>query len=145
MTNNRVRHWWKRLNQSWNMRLVEKFGSNPPEDWSDLIARCDDSRMEQALFKLQAETPVHPPTLGQLRAAIPQRHGNVASAPERLAEHVMQVKSLCEHQSSKPWTYFGERGEDGSSHGWISTKGVKVPKCDECNRTGVTVYIADVA
>src|SRR5690606_34233952 len=64
---------WERLGQWYGSRLADAYGPTPPEDWAELIDRTDDERLEDALVSVRRESPVFPPTLGQLEAAIPKR------------------------------------------------------------------------
>ncbi len=144
---------WKRLASWYGARLAEQYGDNPPEDWADLIDRTDDERLEQALAAVRRASPTHPPTLGQLEAAVPSRH--LASDPSSVsilsaAAMRMLGKSLCMHQIAMPWNYFGpveefaSKNRDGEIVSHPRVRGVQIPPCAACGTQSRRLLLDDV-
>jgi hypothetical protein len=78
---------WAKLGQWYGSRLADNYGTTPPEDWCELIDRTDDDRLLDALLAVRRESPIHPPTLGQIENSIPKREsGNSGpSKPGRIS------------------------------------------------------------
>jgi hypothetical protein len=137
----RVDRFWKRLAMSYGSRLFEQYGENAPEDWAAVIDRTDDERLETALFAVRRESPNHPPTLGQLEAAIPGRTfgPETPSKPQTICDYALRTigKELCRHQIARPWTYFGPTREyvrGNTVTTYVDPRGVWVPPCEPCER-----------
>lgn len=133
---------WKRLAQWYGARFLETYTTEPPEDWARLVDETSPERMEQALLAVRRESPVHPPTLGQLEAAIPPQRldaGNAPSTNQQLATFALRriAGELCRHQMVSSWNYFGDR-EMGFS-------GVQIPSCDECGKRSHRFLASELA
>lgn len=134
---------WDRLRQWYGARLVEQYGDVPPPDWCDVFDRTDDERLEDALLTVRRDSPIHPPTLGQIEVAVPKRQASGApSKPQQLADLMMQKhgREMCVHQIATTWNYFGPMREFQFagikppvfvSH--PDPHGVQVPACARCS------------
>lgn len=122
---------WRRLAEFYGARLADQFGAEPPPEWCKVIDRTDPERLEKGLMAVRRDHLQHPPSLPQFEACIPRRKFGTAdlSVPDRLAAHARATLNLCEHQVSKPWSFFGQRTDDGSRDGAIDTRGVVIPAC----------------
>jgi hypothetical protein len=146
---------WARLGQWYGSRLAESYGPTPPEDWAELIDRTDDDRLDSALLAVRRETPIHPPTLGQLENALPKKQVVASGAPtkvQQLAELMLRKhnKDLCRHQFAKPWTYFGPPVEfpipntkPALSVTLPDPRGVTVSECEACHKPSYRVLLVD--
>lgn len=144
---------WMRLGSWYGSRLGEAYGPTPPDDWVALIDRTDDERLEQGLLKVRRESPIHPPTLGQLEAAIPRRQfdGGGISPLAKLSDHVMRTRELCKHQVAASWSWFGpeeellsrSRGDEVVRQ--AVPKGVVIPACPHCDKQSVRAMLDEVA
>ena len=141
----RAKRFWKRCIQSWGTKLTEQYGTTCPDDWCKAINRTDNERLDMAIIALRQETPIWPPTLGQLEAAIPRKqiHGG-DSIPDRLAQYAVSKFRLCEHQSMRPWNYFGELVDDGSKIGFPITKGVVIQECGDCRQSSHRLLVTEL-
>lgn len=145
---------WKRLSSWYGARLAEQYGAQPPEDWCELIDRTDPERLDLALMAVRRTSPAHPPTLGQLEGAIPNRqNSNEPSLVEQLSAGVMRFlgKQLCKHQIAAVWNYYGPIEEHSSKHrnGEISVHprpvGVQIPACADCGNGSHRMTLEDIA
>lgn len=145
---------WSRLGQWYGSRIAESYGDIPPPDWCALIDRTDDERLDVALMNVRRETPIHPPTLGQLEAALPQRRhqSNREDGPmARLVTHVLKTRQPCPHQVRSGWSWFGpeeevvskQRGSEVVRH--VMPRGCVVPECAECGKPSVRALLDEVA
>lgn len=142
---------WDRLGQWYGSKLADSYGPTPPEDWAVLIDRTDDERLEQALLAVRRESPVFPPTLGQIESQIPKRAtGGGPSKPQQLAELMLKTHDLCEHQRARPWNYFGPLREflmpkiDPPLYvTHPDPRGVQVPACEQCGKPSYRVKLED--
>lgn len=143
---------WERLGQWYGSRLADAYGPTPPEDWAELIDRTDDERLEIGLVAVRRATPVFPPTLGQLEAAIPKRESLAPNAPSRaqMAADAMMAKygkELCKHQLAGRWTYFGPVQDFPNKHSLPEivqhplVRGVHVDPCSQCDKPSRRVTI----
>jgi len=103
---------WDRLRQWYGARVAEQYGAVPPLDWCAIIDRTDDERIETALATVRRESPAHPPTLGQLEAAIPKRDlwsNNQRSQIDQFADFAVSklTRIMCQHQVAMRWNFFG--------------------------------------
>lgn len=143
---------WDRLGQWYGSRLADSYGPTPPEDWVTVIDRTDDERLDQALSHVRHQTPIHPPTLGQLEDAIPKREtGNSGpSKPQRLADLMMRLhgRDMCPHQIRSVWNYFGPlvtfeiKGDKKAPPQYVThpdPRGVQAPSCDACGKASYRV------
>jgi len=136
----RAQRAWDRLISWYGTRFGEQYGKHPPEDWSALIDRTDDKRLDEAMLTVRRNSPAHPPTLGQLEAAIPARADRGGkSVPELLCEHTTATlgSQLCQHQLQRPWNYFGD-----ARTGIVS--GVQIASCEPCGRPSHRVLARDL-
>lgn len=132
----RVSRIWNRLGQWYGARWGDSYGTVPPDDWAALIDRTDDDRIEHALAETRKASPVHPPTLGQLEAAIPKKRRPEDPSPAKvLCDFVLKHRNPCAHQVQRTWSYFG--GPEG-------VKGAVVPECSECSRPSMRVKLEEV-
>ena len=127
MISARHRKLWKRLVQNYGTRMTEQYGTQPPEDWCDVIDRVSDEQLDRAMVAIRRQHLKFPPTLGEFEAAIPERRiGPDASVPDLLAQGAVRAFRLCLHQLAMPWTYFGDATTN-------ETHGVVIPACrNEC-------------
>ncbi len=136
---------WNRLKSWWGVRLAEQYGDQPPDDWKKVFDGTDDERLERALTAIRTQSPIHPPTLGQLEAAIPKRDlgGRRQSLSERLCEFAIQRlgRVLCVHQCRGPWNYFGSHFLMGEVP---DLRGVQIPECEPCQRQSHRVMVAEM-
>lgn len=143
---------WDRLRQWYGARLAEQYGDVPPDDWCALIDRTDDERLAQALERIRDESPVYPPTFGQLEQAIPRKraHDGGPSVPDQLCRFIAEHRRTCEHQRAKTWAYFGPitefppnktREEPKSTP---EPRGVVIPACAECGISSIRVTTKDL-
>ena len=148
----RVDRTWKRLGSWYGTRLTEQYGEHASEDWADLIDRTDDERLEDALLKVRRDSPIHPPTLGQLEAAIPRKEAqgpNVPSRAQRAAELMLAThgQELCAHQLRSPWSYFGPVQEFTNKQSQVVShplvRGVQVGPCEQCGLPSYRVLLSD--
>jgi hypothetical protein len=134
---------WDRLKSWYGTRLADSYGDAPPEDWCELIDRTDPERLEEALATVRSESPVYPPTLGQLEASVPKRRDS--SGPSMaflLSEHAVKKlqTQFCPHQLRGPWNYFGpvreykRLGTKSEAVKHPEVRGVHVPACQECGK-----------
>jgi hypothetical protein len=120
--------------------MAEQLGKNPPEDWAHLFDRTDDERLEDALLAVRRTSPSHPPTLGELEAAIPVRRTNTEkSVPEQLTTHAAAKfgLELCPHQLVASWNFFGDVVQG-------IVKGVQIPGCSACSTPSHRVLDTDL-
>lgn len=146
---------WERLGQWYGSRLADAYGPTPPEDWAELIDRTDDERLEDALVSVRRESPVFPPTLGQLEAAIPKRQhasGREPSKAQQIADLMLKKhgREMCVHQLAQPWNYFGPLREFQMPNTkpplYIThpdPRGVVVADCRDCGKPTFRVLIED--
>jgi hypothetical protein len=138
---------WNRLASWYGSRLAEQYGPHPPEDWCTIIDRIHDERLDAALSKVRHDSPMHPPTLGQLEAAIPvdaPKHPARHSPAELLCEFAVRKlqHSLCKHQIARTWNYFGSpRPEDRAVQ---PISGVQIPACSECDLPTHRVLLSEL-
>ncbi len=142
---------WDRLKQWYGTRLADSYGDLPPEDWCTFFDRTDAERLDAALIHVRHQTPVHPPTLGQLEDAVPKRDsGNSGpSKPQRLANLLLATHPLCHHQRAARWNYFGpmatfEIQVDKKKPDYVThpdPRGVQCPPCDLCDRPSFRVLL----
>lgn len=138
---------WKRLGSWYGARLFEQYGQHPPEDWCELFDRTDDERLWDALLAVRRESPVHPPTLGQIEAALPKKQwasNGEPSKPQQCADLMLAKhgEDMCKHQRAMPWNYFGPMREfevlpKSKPPMYIThpdPRGVQVPACEECGK-----------
>lgn len=144
---------WDRLRQWYGARLAEQYGDVPPPDWCDVVDRTDDERLDAALSHVRHQTPVHPPTLGQLEDAIPKRdtgnHG--PSKPQRLSDLMFREHgaAMCRHQFSRPLSYFGplttfELKSDSKKPNYVThpePRGAVMSACEECGKPSFRVLL----
>jgi hypothetical protein len=133
--------------------MAENYGPTPPEDWCEVIDRTDDDALNTALLHVRRQSPIHPPTLGQIEDAIPKREtGNTGpSKPERLAALMIAKHGaeMCKHQRAKTWNYFGpmntfelktdKKKPDYVTH--VDPRGVQCQPCDECGKASFRVLL----
>lgn len=143
---------WERLGQWYGSKLADSYGPTPPEDWAELIDRTDDERLMDALLAARRETPIFPPTLGQIEALIPQRkqQSRGPSKPEQIAE-LMLRNPLCKHQLSGRWSFFGPPREfevlpkrkppEFVTH--PDPRGAQVDACEKCESPSYRVLLED--
>lgn len=141
---------WERLGQWYGARMADSYGPTPPDDCAELIDRTDDVRLWDALFAVRKETPIFPPTLGQLEAALPRRNLDADRQPSKaqtlcelmLKTHGMQ---MCMHQHARPWNYFGPVSEfavaNKQSVSHADPRGAQVPACEACGRPSYRVTL----
>jgi hypothetical protein len=144
---------WDRLGQWYGSRLADNYGPTPPEDWCEVIDRTDDERLHSALSHLRHQSPVHPPTLGQLEDAIPKRETGLGgpSSPTRLAELLLKThgSEMCAHQFRMGWNYFGplttfEVSVDKKKPDYVThpdPRGVQCPPCEACEKPSYRVLL----
>jgi len=136
----RARLVWQRLTECYGARLLETYGTDIPKPWLDAIEKLSDESIAQALIRVRAESPVHPPTLGQF-----ERAGIITSKAPRPGEPTIQ-EQLCEYVArqlsrqlitvearmafSRPWTYrYREWRDDTRPKGF--------ERCAECTAVEV--------
>ncbi len=145
---------WKRLGSWYGTRLVEQYGEHPPEDWAEIIDRTDDERLDDALLQVRRDTPIHPPTLGQLEAALPKKQwtsDGQPSKPQQIADLMLEKHGaeMCIHQLARPWSYFGPMAEFEvlpKSKPPVYTRhpdarGVVVAPCEHCDKPSYRVLL----
>lgn len=105
-----------------------------------------------ALLAARRETPIFPPTLGQIEALIPQRkqQSRGPSKPEQIAE-LMLRNPLCKHQLSGRWSFFGPPREfevlpkrkppEFVTH--PDPRGAQVDACEKCESPSYRVLLED--
>lgn len=149
----RAQRVWDRLLSWYGARLAEQFGKHPPDDWAVLFDRTDDERLEQALLAVRRSSPGHPPTLGEIEAALPAKPmGNKSdlNPAEALCAFVVRNRETCQHQRMRPWSYFGpvvdfptNKARDYPvSH--PSIRGVVVPSCGDCGKPSLRVMLDEL-
>lgn len=150
----RAQKLWDKLASWYGARIAEQYGANPPEDWAELFDRTDPDDIASALIDARRLSPIHPPTLGQVEAAIPrkQRTGpGEKSKPEKIAELMLAKhgKDLCPHQCARPWNYFGpmttfELLPKRVPPQYVThpdPRGVQVPPCEACGKPSFRVTL----
>jgi hypothetical protein len=142
---------WEKLGQWYGSRLADNYGPTPPDDWIELIDRTDDERLNTALALVRSQTPIHPPTLGQLESSLPKREpvNTGPSVPQQLADLMLKRHVLCIHQLNRPWNYFGPMREfevlppskppKTITHPF--PRGVQVAACEECGKPTYRVLL----
>lgn len=135
---------WARLGMWYGSKLADNYGPTPPDDWAELIDRTDEERLGEALLAVRRETPIFPPTLGQLEAAIPRPRvtsWSEPSKPQQIAE-LMLNRDLCKHQLASRWTFFGPMREfpvpsskPPVTFSHPDPRGVVVAECAECGKS----------
>lgn len=146
---------WNRLGQWYGSKLADSYGPTPPPDWITVIDRTDDERLDQALIDIRRASPIFPPTLGQLEAALPARR--IAGSPSAVlmlaeAAELRWRTSLCKHQRGRPWNYFGPMEEYVSKHlggaivrhANISKGGVQIDGCAECGSESKRLLMSEI-
>lgn len=153
---NRSQKLWDRLSSWYGARLAEQYGAHPPEDWCAVFDRTDPDDMQRALIDMRRSSPIHPPTLGQLEEAIPEKtSGPLAqSKPEKIALLMLEKhdKDMCQHQRARPWNYFGpmttfERLPKQTPPAYVTHPdpiGAQVPPCVECGKPSFRVRLDQV-
>ena len=131
----RAKLYWRRFGQSYGARMADQYGATCPPDWAEIIDRTDDERLNKAMMVIRREYLQYPPTLGQFEAAIPKRNltSSRDSIIDRLAVHAVKTFPMCEHQLSKPWSYFGTKVDTGGRDLELRTHGVTIVACDDEN------------
>lgn len=154
---NRAQKYWAKLIEWYGSRVAENYGPQPPDEWCDFFDRTDPDDVAMAMRSCRRSTPIHPPTLGQLEAAIPEKiAGPIGpSKPLKLCDLMMEKhgKELCRHQLAKPWNYFGPMTTfDRQIQGLKASEkpptvthpdpvGVQVPPCEECEKPSFRVRL----
>lgn len=145
---------WKRVASWYGSRLFEQYGQHPPEDWCELFDRTDDERLWDALLAVRRESPIHPPTLGQIETALPKKQwssGTQPSKPQQIADLMLAThgSDLCIHQMARPWNYFGPMREfevlpKSKPPMYIThadPRGVQVAPCEQCEKPSYRVLL----
>jgi hypothetical protein len=102
---------WERLIQSYGSRVAEAYGPEMPKPWSDAIADLTDEQIAYGLRKVNRDTPIYPPTLGQFVAAcIDMPSAAIITGPSVqsiLSAYAVLTVGARLHlmQFSFPWTY----------------------------------------
>ncbi len=149
--------YWGKLIEWYGSRVAENYGDSPPEEWCEFFDRNDPDDVTQAMRSCRHSTPIHPPTLGQLEAAVPEKIVGPSgpSKAQKLCDLMLEKhdKEMCKHQRAKPWNYFGpsvtfdliQRGLKASEKPPTVTHtdpiGVQVPGCEECGTQSFRVRL----
>jgi hypothetical protein len=145
MSSRRSKQFWKRMIQTYGAQLIKFYGETPPKDWAVLVDSIDDSQLDQTMIQIRNNHVKYPPTLPEFEALVPRRSIFLEKPlPDRLADHVLKTFRLCEHQSCKPWSYFGEKvmGAGGRPEHTIS--GVVIPECNDCKKSSHRVLVEEL-
>jgi hypothetical protein len=141
MPSKRAEKVWKRLMSWYGSRLAEQFGPHAPDDWAEFFDRNDDERLRAALETVRRASPVYPPTLGQIEAALPAKpRPGARSIPQRLGNEAPRRfgSQMCGHQLMGPWNYFSER------RGRDEVLGVQINGCAVCGKPSHRVRVDEL-
>lgn len=128
---------WKTLMAFYGARLSDNYGPQPPEEWCELIDRCDGEQLDRAMTSIRREHVNFPPTLGQFEAATkkPLRSGRQQSPVDRLTEFIVEHRQLTVTQLRGPWSWLED--SDGAVTGVVIRADGEAP--------GYRVMMADMA
>lgn len=130
----RSKRLWERLGQWYGARLAEQYGSEPPQDWCEVVDAADNDTVTRVLGEIRNTHTTHPPTFPEFHKLFARaRHARAAgpSAVDVLEEH-LQRRSLTFKQG-RQLTYIGTPGQ---------ITGVVVP--DDGDTPGFKLMLADL-
>src|SRR5690606_32679515 len=101
---------WKTLMGYYGSRLADSYGPQPPDEWCEVIDRCDNERLARALSQIRREHVTFPPTLGQFEAATkrPLKSGRERTVAEKLTQFVVENRGLTPTQLRGPWKWLAD-------------------------------------
>lgn len=149
---NRAKRVWQRLSEFYGARIVDQFGTVPPEPWCEAIDKATDAAIQTALVRVRSVHLQYPPTLPELEAALaaaePPRSITAIDLKSALCAWIVKHRKLTPRQMMGPWTWRGRVSDAAGPDkkvwkDWgVEFTGVEIP--DDGDAPGFVVTFADM-